>query len=203
MAFMMYGTLHHKRLEIINKKLDGLSEKKITADIRGTLDRLEPDELNEGFYKLIDYKLVGAYAVAKALGIRKVNGEAADPDAREWELQLNRYRLLVEKDSILAPLFPISRLIIQATVRDSGLRQINELKLPRRMPMIPIRKLPDDEVLEYFANKDYLLHHHLEINTMPPICNPLENWNFRRCRAYCSLASFCPEGAKIKRVELQ
>lgn len=203
MAFMMYGTLHHRRLEIINKRLEGLAEQKIVGEISGTLDRLEPDELQEGFYKLIDYKLVGAWSVAKALGIRKVNGEAADPDAVEWELQLNRYRLLVERDPVLAPMFPISRLIIQATVRDSGLRQINEMKLPARMPMIPIKKLPDDEVMEYFANKDWLLHHHLETNTMPPMCNATENWNFRRCRSYCNLYHFCPEGARIHRVELQ
>ena len=53
MAFMMYGTLHHKRLEIINKQLEGLAEYKISQEISGTIDRLEPDELKEGYYKLI------------------------------------------------------------------------------------------------------------------------------------------------------
>ncbi len=203
MAFMMYGTLHHRRLESINKRLEGLTEYNLTQSISGTLDRLEPDELNPGYYKLIDFKLVGAYSVAKAIGLMKINGETADPDAIEWELQLNRYRILVESDPIISKLFPISRLLIQATVRDSGLRQINELKLPRRMPLIPIKKLPDDEVLEFFADKDYQLDHYLKNSEMPPMCNATENWNFRRCKSYCSLMPFCPEGARINKVELQ
>lgn len=204
MAFMMYGTLHHRRLEVINKKLEGLSEQKIVGDISGTLDRLEPDDLKDGYYKLLDYKLVGAYSVAKALGIRQKNGDTADPDMLDWELQLNKYRMLLEADTELSPLFPISRLIIQATVRDSGLRQIKSLELPCRMPMIPVKKLEDDFVNEYFISKDYALHKALETNTMPEMCAFQERWNGRRCsKQYCFLHSFCPEGAKINKVKLE
>lgn len=203
MAFMMYGTLHHRRLESINKKLEGLTEYHLNQDINGTLDRLEPDELNEGYYKLLDFKLVGAYSVAKALGIKKVNGETADPDMTEWELQLNKYRQMVEAEPKLRNLFPISRLLIQATVRDSGLKQINILQLPKRMPLIPVKKLPDDFVIEYFLTKDYILQEALKTHILPPMCNYLENWANRRCKSYCIVAEFCPEGSQIKKVPLR
>jgi hypothetical protein len=193
-AFTMYGTLHHQRLETVNKKLEGQAELKVIGEISGIIDRLEPDELKEGFYKLIDYKLVGAYSIAKALG-----NENRDPDMNDWELQLNKYKLLLEADSILSKLFPISRLVIQATVRDSGLKQINMLNLPKRMPMIPVKLLDPNEVNEYFMTKDYLLYKALEDNIMPPMCE--DTWQGRRCRSYCSLAQYCPEGAKIKKLE--
>lgn len=204
MAFMMYGTLHHKRLEIINKKLEGLAEKYVVGDISGTLDRLEPDELKEGYYKLIDYKLVGAYSIAKALGLKMKNGDTAEPDMTEWELQTNKYRILIENDPELSKLFPISRLVIQATVRDSGLRQISSLGLPCRMPMIPVNRLDDDFVNEYFISKDFALHKALETNTMPEMCGYQERWGGRRCnKSYCFVHAFCPEGAKINKVPLE
>lgn len=202
MAFMLYGTLHHRRLEIVNRKLAGLSEYKITQEISGTIDRLEPDELQLGFYKLLDYKLVGAYSIAKALGIDS-KGNGVDPDMFEWELQLNKYRMLVEADPELSPLFPISRLLIQATVRDSGLRQIQSLGLPCRMPLIPVRKLDDDLVAEYFLTKDYALHKALETKTLPEMCDFQGRWGGRRChKQYCFVHCFCPEGAMINRVRL-
>lgn len=201
-AYLLYGTLHHKRLEIINKKLDGLSEYGIGDDegISGVLDRLEPDELMPGTFKLIDFKLTGAYAIAKALGYKSADGQA---DMREWELQLNKYRLMIESDSKLAPLFPISRMMIQATVRDSGLRQIEELKLPSRMPLIPVKKIDDLEVFYFFHDKQLALMKHLEENTLPPMCNYEESWANRRCRAYCNVMPFCPEGAKVNKVVLR
>ena len=202
MAFMMYGTLHHRRLEIINKRLDGLSEYTIKSEISGTIDRLEPDEIKPGFFKLMDFKLVGGYSIAKALGIGN-KGAEVDPDMRDWELQLNRYRMLLEADPELSKLFPISRMLIQATVRDGGLKQINMLGIPCRMPLIPVKKLDDDYITEYFSTKDLLLHQALENNVMPPMCDYIDNWANRRCRSYCNVASFCPEGAKIKRVTLE
>lgn len=202
MAFMMYGTLHHRRLEIINKQLEGLTEQKLTQDISGTMDRLEPDELNPGQYKLIDYKLVGAFSVAKALGVMK--GNEVDPDMLDWELQLNKYRMLLEADPELSPLFPVSRLLIQATIRDSGLKQMNTLGLPRRMPMIPVRTLEDDFVSEYFLSKDYALHMALEKGEMPDLCDYQGRWKGRRCnKQYCFVHMFCPEGAKINKVPLE
>jgi len=201
MAFMMYGTLHHRRLEVINKRLEGLSEQKINHDISGTLDRLEPDELQEGYYKLLDYKLVGAYSVARALGIQ--NGKEVDPDMIDWELQANKYCLMVEADPELSKLFLISRLMIQACIRDSGLKQIKILGLPKRMPLIPVKRLPADYVNEYFLTKDYALHKALESEEMPEWCGYEGSWNSRRCKGYCQVYRFCPEGAQINKVKLE
>lgn len=204
MAFMMYGSLHHHRLEIINKQLEGLAEYKMSQDISGIVDRLEPDELQAGYYKLIDYKLVGAYSIAKALGLKQKNGDTADPDMIEWELQLNKYCMMVESDPELSKLFPISRLLIQACVRDSGLKQINTLRLPKRMPLIPVNRLPEDVVNEYFLTKDFALHQALESGEMPPMCDYAGRWSGRRCSPqYCFVYRFCPEGAMINKVELE
>lgn len=199
-AFALYGTLHHRRLEIINKKLEGLAEQKIIGEISGTLDRLEPDELKPGYYKLLDYKLTGAYGVAKALGMMSKD---RDPDMRDWELQLNRYRILLEH-SELAKEFPISRMFIQATIRDSGLKQMNELGLPRRMPMIPVKKLDDSFVLEFFQAKEFALHSALTKGQLPEMCSYSERWSNRRCKAgYCPVVAWCPEGAKMNRIKLR
>ncbi len=184
MAFMLYGTLHHKRLETINKRLDGLAEYTMTQEISGTIDRLEPDELNEGSYKLIDYKLVGAYSITA--------------DKTEWELQLNRYRLLIENDPKLKGLFPISRMLIQATLRDSGLRQMEALNLPKRMPLIPIKKMDDEDVFYYFHDKETALQTALAKKELPPMCSYEERWSNRKCLKYCLVKEFCPEGNKMR-----
>lgn len=88
-AFMLLGTRHHQKLDFAAKQLNMDSEKKLDAKISGILDLLEPDELHEGFTKLIDYKTSGSYAIAKALGRKSDTGES---DMREWELQINKYR---------------------------------------------------------------------------------------------------------------
>lgn len=198
-AFALYGRLHHKRLEIINRRLEGLTEQKLTAEISGTLDKLEPDELHPSKYKLIDYKLVGAYSVAKALGLTNNEGQA---DMRDWELQLNKYRILLE-GSEFADLFPVSRMFIQATIRDSGLKQMKSLGIPQRMPLIPVKKIDDSYVNEFFLSKEYALTSALKKGTLPDICSYEERWGNRRCTSgFCPVFYFCPEGAKMNRVQL-
>ncbi len=196
-AFLLYGTYHHQRLESVNRKLEGLTEFKIEDDeLSGTIDRLEPDQVNNGFFNLIDYKFVGAYSVAKALGLHNNTGVA---ETEEWELQDNRYRLLVEMHQNLKNLFPISGLFIQATLRDSGLKTQKEFNIPSRMPLIPIKKRDNQEILDYFGNKNEALLKYLKLGEMPPMCSYLERWSNRRCvGGYCELKAFCPEGRQMR-----
>lgn len=198
MAYALLGVWHHQRLEQINKKLEGLAEYKVGGEITGILDRLEPDELNKGYYKLIDYKTSGAYAIAKAYGYK-----GADSDMRDWEFQLNYYRILLESDKELRDLFPVSRLFIQATVRDGGLASTKHLGLKKKMPLIPVRKLDDTKIKPYFARKKDALLKALKDDVMPPMCSYDERWGGRRCKGFCSVAEFCPEGAMVNRIPLK
>jgi hypothetical protein len=184
MAFMIYGSMQHRRLEIINKRLEGLTEHAFSQEISGSIDRLEPDVLNKGYYRLIDFKFTGAYSLTV--------------DKHDWELQLNRYRLLIESTPEIKDLFPISKMYIQAIIRDSGLRQMESLGLTKRMPLIEMPKLDDMDTYYYFHDKEALLQEALRTKTMPPLCSYEERWNNRKCLKYCLVKEKCPEGSKMR-----
>ena len=115
-AFALLGTRHHAKLEVFAKVANLVAEQKLDGEVSGILDLLEPDPENEGMFILSDYKTWGSYAVEKALK-RKDFGDAL--------YQLNHYRVKAEQHEGLAEAlgFPvkISRLQVQATVRDGGL----------------------------------------------------------------------------------
>jgi len=193
-AFKLLGMRHHHQLDVIAKKLDMLSEKPVGSGITGILDLLEPDELEPECYKLIDYKTSGSYAVAKALGRKNGN-----PDITEWELQLNNYRLEVEKLG-----FPISRMFIQACVRDGGTFSARNNRVPEKLLLIPIKKIDDNFIKTYFYNKAKALLDALESKTLPPMCEWDERWGNRRCfGGFCPVVEFCPEGSKMTKQDLQ
>jgi len=199
MAFALLGSRHHRMLESVANTIEGLiAEKKLGGDEAATntgiLDLLEPDELNEGFWKLTDYKTWGAYSVAKIVGI-KDNGEV---DRRQTELQLNDYRVKAETLG-----FPISRLFVQCTVRDGGTFSAKNMGVHFKICLTQINKLPDDEVTEYFIDKAQALLETLESDTMPPLCDYESRWGNRRCKGFCPVMPFCPEGAAMNNVELQ
>jgi len=199
-AFMVLGTRHHKTLEIVANKIKGLiAEKKLSktdaSQNTGILDLLEPDELKDGYYKLIDYKTWGSYSLAKILGRSNSNG---DYEVNQLALQLNNYRIKVESLG-----FPISRLLVQCTARDGGTFTARNNKIPEKVLLIPVEIIDNDLVLDYFYNKTTELLTALETKTLPPLCPYEERWSGKRCKNYCNVAEFCPEGAKINKVTLE
>lgn len=158
-AFKLLGSRHHKRLEIIAKKLEGLipEQKLKDATNTGILDLLEPDELNSGCWKITDYKTWGAYSVAKIMGVKHSNGY----ERRQATLQLNDYRIKAEHTLGLT----ISRLAVQCTVRDGGTHIARDQGIDFKMDMIYLDILPDDEVIEYFQDKNNALMQALKTNT--------------------------------------
>jgi len=132
-TFAVLGTRVHDKLASIAEILGKISEKKLEGEVSGILDLLVEDEQNLGKFILWDYKVSGSYKVGKALGIvaekipnpngaiyqKSGNGhKKGDPklvtvfekkpdaiDILEWELQLNNYRLMLEKLG-----FPISEI---------------------------------------------------------------------------------------------
>ena len=193
-AFAVLGTRHHYTLEAVGKKLEGIeTEKYLDGDDTGITDLLEPDELKEGYWVVTDYKTWGSYSLAKILGISDSNG---DYERRQTTLQLNNYRLKVEKLG-----FPVSRLLIQCTVRDGNTKTAYMNKINEPIQIIPIEIMDDDEVKEYFITKAYALISALKNQELPLMCPFEERWNGRRCSGYCDVAEFCPEGRKILKLE--
>ena len=179
-AFALLGTRHHRQLDKIAKKLNALSEEKLQGEVSGILDLLVPDETTEEErYELWDYKTSGSYKVALAL----------KAEAKDWVLQLNNYRIMVEECG-----FPVSRMINQATVRDGGTYIAKQRGLDKNIYLISVRRLLDDEVRQYFVQKDRLLRNALENKKLPPLCSKEETWEGRRCKKYCDVRELCKKG---------
>lgn len=191
-AFALLGTRHHQRLDAIAKQIAELeSEKNLNGDVTGTLDLLEPID---GGFRLIDYKTYGSYAAAKHLNLK----DKADHDKLVLALQLNNYRLMAEGLG-----FHVTELMVQITVRDGNTRSAKENGVFKNIYMLPVEILPDDDVREFFLSKDYALQTCLKNGTIGELCNYEERWGGRRCKSFCPVFSWCPEGCKINRVELE
>jgi len=190
-AFALLGTRHHGRLDQVAKKIEGLeSELKLKGEVSGILDLLEPIDGGDT-YRLIDYKTFGSYAVAKHLGLKE--GEV---DIEKLALQLNNYRVMASELG-----FNIVELKVQITVRDGNTQSSRMNKVMQNIYLLDVKILPDNDVKEYFLTKSFLLTSALEKKELPAVCISEENWNFRRCRGYCSVFQHCPEGAKINKME--
>jgi len=218
-AFVLLGTAHH--IQLAKPVGKWIAEQHWSEeDISGTSDLLEPDEKVPGSHILTDYKSFGSFRVALLLGLvsevtyppdgeRYVNsgkwGKAGDikpvkiwkrnPDkvsAIDEELQLNHYRLLAESSG-----FPISRMQLQVTVRDGGILAARDRGITEDIYIIPIKRLPDEDVANYFRVKRLALEHALAHNEMPPPCSEHESWERRRCKDYCDVAALCPQGQRV------
>jgi len=171
-----------------------------------------------GSFTLTDYKLWGSYRVARALGIVEVGkkpdpsgavyktsgkwGKAGEPkmvsvfqsmpqevDLFNEELQLNRYRVMLEELGIA-----ISKMQLQVTVRDGGLVIASGRGITRNIYRVPINRLDDGKVKEYFKEKATLLAEALGRGYCHEACNIRECWEGVRCKGYCEVARYCPKG---------
>jgi hypothetical protein len=190
-AYALLGTQHHRRLEIIAKRIESLrSEKKVEDLINtGTLDLLEPDDLKEGYWILTDYKTWGSYAVQKIL-------DKNSYERRNASLQTNDYRIKVE------PLdFPISRMRWQITVRDGGTWVAKRNTIRDKILLVDADWIDNDEVTDYFFHKNNALMKALTTKTLPELCPYEERWTGRRCKGnLCEVHMFCPEGRTINKL---
>ncbi len=192
-AFALLGTRHHGRLEAVAKKIEGLeAEKALKGEVTGILDLLEPIN-GLDTYRLIDYKTFGSFAVAKLLD-KKDGGEY---DRHKLALQLNNYRIMA---SALG--FNIVEIKAQVTVRDGGTFSAKNNGIDRNLYLLPVDILADDDVQDYFSDKAYALQQALITNTSE-LCQYEERWGGRRCKGYCSVFMYCPEGAQINKVKLE
>ena len=159
---------------------------------------------------LYDYKTAGSYKVMQALGIVMVDvptgeiyktGEKkgqpktrkepqnGQPDMREWELQLNDYRIKLESQG-----FAVKDMYIEAIVRDGGTIAARSRGIIQKAYLIPVRRMPDEEVKTYFKIKADALQSALATEVIPPPCTDEECWERRKCKAYCTAWEHCDIG---------
>ncbi|MFA5384167.1 MAG: hypothetical protein WC364_05810 [Eubacteriales bacterium] len=215
MAFAIIGTKAHKSLELKAKELEIVSELSATDDGRNAVDLLQYED---GQISLIDTKTWGSFRVAKAMGIIQTGtkpdpsgevyqrsgkwGAAGSPkrvpvfarvisEAENWEaeMQLNRYRIMIEDKGI-----PIHNMAIHALVRDGGLMTAKQRGVLRNTYLIPVAKLEDDMVRDYFDAKQEALQSAIKAGKWDTPCNDVESWEGNRCKSFCPVAQFCPKG---------
>lgn len=183
LAFALLGTKVHKELEQA-PDYESINEKRLYAyKITGQFDIIEYE--NEKFH-LIDRKTWGNYKVKKFL-------EHGDDNL---ELQLNMLKLCIEAQN--PPLKIGSRIIhqihklsVEIIVRDGGTYIARNNKIPFKMKLLEVPILDKSFVQQYFENKRQELTIAIEKNIMPRLCNEEEAWNGARCKAYCSVSSWC------------
>lgn len=220
-AFLLAGTRHHTALEVVAKGLNLPAEIPLSVD-RDVFDLIEVEE--EGLV-LTDYKLWGSFRVAKALGVVEAGkipdpsgavykssgkwGKAGDPKMVSWfrqdpdkadnweaELQLNRYRIMLEDLGL-----KIYRMQLQVTVRDGGLFISEQRGIFRNTYRIPIQRLPDTWVVGFFHTQAERLALALDQNSWSTPCSEKESWDGIRCKNFCDVANYCPKGQLIKSLE--
>jgi len=119
----------------------------------------------------------------------------ANADNWEAEYQLNRYRVMLEELGV-----KVTAMQLQVTVRDGGLAIATSRGLDRNTYRIPIKFLPDEEVIDYFTFKADNLNKALIYGWSEP-CTPAECWDGNRCSEYCDVSIFCPKGQLIRKLD--
>lgn len=166
-----------------------------------------------------DFKVTSSYKLMKALGIYKVDvptGEVFKSGIKkgqektvkalrhdgvkyllDWAIQLNYYRILLEKQG-----FNVNKMVIQAICRDTGLRISTERGINQSVYLLNINKISDTWLTRYMKYKANKLQQALDKKELPRSCTPKETWQDRKCQDYCVVAENCPYGQKANRQEL-
>ncbi len=166
-----------------------------------------------------DLKVTSSFKLMKALGIYKVDvptGEVFKTGARkgqpkmrkelrydgvrhvmDWAIQLNYYRMLLEKAG-----FTVKRMVIEALCRDNSLRIAAERGIDQAVYLIPINRISDRWLTRYFAAKAKRLQEAMETKKLPPVCSARERWHNRKCLDYCDARAHCPYAQEVNVLEL-
>lgn len=161
-----------------------------------------------------DLKVTSSFRLMRALGIYKVKIDTGEiyksglkkgqpkfrtelrydgvRDLLDWSIQINYYRMLLERAG-----FKISRMYIQAICRDASLRIATERGIDKPVYIIPINKISDRWLTRYFQHKAKLLRNAIESKTLPPICSFRERWSNRKCLDYCAARENCPYAQRL------
>lgn len=112
-------------------------------------------------------------------------------DCLDWVRQLNYYRIGLEEKG-----FHIDEMRIEAIVRDGGLMSAINYGITEKVYMIPIPKIPDEEIISYFVMKKDALTKALNDGKVTEGCTSDERWGGRKCQMFCQVSEFCDFGGK-------
>ena len=215
-AFMINGTKAHRILEASDDEYSFLEEK-FEGDFTEETGISDVFEIEIGKSTLADYKTSGSFKVAKALGFYVDTEETGEVfksgkrkgekktrnvlkrddskiDRKEWELQLNKYRIELEKRG-----FHVDDIKIQCIVRDGNTYIARSRGVFRNIYYFKITKLDDVFVLDYFKQKREALFKALKQGYWNEVCNADENWDGIKCASYCEVAEHCKLGKYLKK----
>ena len=188
---------------------DILSDERLKDDITSGQFDLFGKILDADDGVLGDLKVTSSFKLMKALGIYKVKVDTGEVyksgakkglpkfrselrfdgvrDILDWAIQLNYYRILLERAG-----FKVNRMFIQALCRDSGLRIAAERGITKSLYLIPISRISDFWLIQHFNTKAKLLRDALATNILPPVCSFRSRWGDRKCLGYCAARENCP-----------
>lgn len=216
-ASILYA-IHGQAVHSINERHtqgEILSEERLKDDITSGQFDLFGKILDADEGVLGDLKITSSFKLMRALGIYKVKVDTGEVyksglkkgqpkfktelrfdgvrDLLDWSIQLNYYRLLLERAG-----FKISRMFIQAICRDASLRIAAERGIDKPVYIIPINKISDHWLNRYFQHKAKLLREAIASKTLPPICSFRERWGNRKCLGYCAARENCPYAQRLQ-----
>ena len=209
--------LHGQAIHSINElNTQGaiLSEERLKDDTTSGQFDLYGKILDADEEVLGDLKVTSSFRLMRALGIYKVRIDTGEiyksglkkgqpkfrtelrydgvRDLLDWSIQINYYRMLLERAG-----FKVSRMYIQAICRDASLRIATERGIDKPVYIIPINKISDRWLTRYFQHKAKLLRNAIESKTLPPICSFRERWSNRKCLDYCAARENCPYAQRL------
>ena len=192
-----------------------LSEERLKNDITSGQFDLYGKILDADEGVLGDLKVTSSFKLMKALGIYKVKVDTGEiyksglkkgqskfrtelrydgvRDLLDWAIQLNGYRMLLERAG-----FKVNRMVIQALCRDASLRIAAERGIDKTVYIIPINKISDHWLTRYFQHKAKLLRKAMATKTLPPVCSFRARWGNRKCLAYCAARENCPYAQRLQ-----
>jgi hypothetical protein len=132
-----------------------------------------PDYYDKETGTLIDFKVSGKYKYDKK-------------DYRDYELQLNMYRLVLEERG-----YAVNSMQIAFIVRDGS-----RSKGASTFHWVDIKRMRDEDILEYAETKNRALVDAMEDKSIPPKCP--DTWGGRKCSAYCSVKQYCDKMEEVK-----
>ncbi|MBR0289126.1 MAG: hypothetical protein IJQ82_09120 [Selenomonadaceae bacterium] len=215
-ASILYA-LHGQAVHSINERhTQGsiLSEERLKDEITSGQFDLFGKILDSDDGVLGDLKVTSSFKLMKALGIYKQKVDTGEVyksglkkgqpkfrtelrydgvrDLLDWAIQLNAYRMLLERTG-----FKVNRMVIEALCRDSGLRIATERGITKSVYIIPINKISDHWLMRYFQHKAKLLREAIESKTLPSVCSFRERWGDKKCLSYCAARENCPYAQKL------
>jgi len=210
--------LHGSAVHTINENHtqgNMLTEIRLNDNITSGKFDLYGEILDQDTGVLGDIKVTSSYKIMRALGKYKVDvptgqvyktglkkgQEKYKKEWREdgikgildWAIQLNYYRILLEKQGLV-----VNKMVIQALCRDNSLRIANERGINQAIYLIPVNRISNSWIIRYMQYKATALRLALENKTIPPICTAKERWNNRKCLDYCQVSESCSYGCQLK-----